>query len=89
MMELLVRNRVEDYDTWRKVFDANLQAGEAAGLTLKQIWRKADDPSDVYFVLAVRDREEAEAYMATPEAAESGEVSGVIDGEYHFVQRAD
>ena len=85
MVYLLVRNRVEDYDRWKAVFDANLEAGLAAGLTLRHLWRKLDDPEDVYFVLEVRDRAAAEAYMSTPESAESGRVSGVIDGEYHFL----
>lgn len=85
-MELLVRNRTKDYAVWRRVFDAQAGAGQAAGLTLRSLWRSADDPDEAFFVLAVEDRARAEAFMADPAAAEAGRESGVIDGDYWFVE---
>ena len=85
---LLVRNRVEDYATWRAVFDANAPEGERAGLTLEAIWQDADDANNVFFLMRVEDRGRAEAFMAAPESARAGEVSGVIDGEASFVRPA-
>ena len=88
-MYLLVRNKVEDFDRWLAVFEANGEAGADAGLQLEHLWREPDDPSQAFFIFRVEDRARAEAFMATPEAAESGRVSGVIDGEYHFLESVE
>ena len=85
-MVLLVRNRVKDIDHWKRVFDEQEAAGMAAGLSVKQVWRSADNADEVFFVLGVEDRAMAEAYMATPEAAAVGEEAGAIDGEYWFLE---
>ena len=84
-MELLVRNRVEDFEHWRQVFDAQAEAGRPSGMRLLRMWRSDDDPNDVFFLMHVEDRAAAEAFMQTPESAAVGEQAGVIDGEYHFV----
>lgn len=87
-MYLLCRNRVRDFDAWKVVFDGNLEAARDAGLTLVHLWREVGDPDNVFFLFEVESIERAEAFMAAPEAAESGRVSGVIDGEVHFVESA-
>ena len=85
-MILLVRNRVKDIDHWKRVFDEQEAAGMAAGLSVKHVWRSADNPDEVFFILGVEDRASAEAYMATPEAAAVGEEAGAIEGEYWFLE---
>ena len=70
------------------VFDGEKEAARAAGLTLTNLWRDMDDPNNVFFTLAVEDLAAAKAYLVAPESVRAGEVSGVIDGEYHFVQDA-
>lgn len=88
MTYMLCRNRVADYAKWREVFDANAEAGRAAGLTLVNLWRAVDDPNNVFFLLEVADMDSAREFISNPEAAESGKISGVIDGECHFVESA-
>ena len=85
-MILLVRNRVKDLDHWKRVFDEQEAAGMAAGLSVKHVWRSADNPDEVFFILGVEDRAMAEAYMATPEAAQVGEEAGALEGEYWFLE---
>jgi hypothetical protein len=85
-MILLVRNRVKDIDHWKKVFDEQEAAGLAAGLSVQRVWRSADREDEVFFILRVEDRERAEAYMATPEAAAVGEEAGALEGEFWFLQ---
>ncbi len=85
-MVLLVRNRVQDADRWKRVFDAQTAAGAAAGLTVLQVWRSVDAPDQVFFLLEVEDRERAEAYMASPESAAVGVEAGALDGEVHFLE---
>ena len=84
-MVLLVRNRVKDAERWKRVFDAQAAAGTAAGLTVLRVWRSIDAPDQVFFLLDVEDRERAEAYMASPEAAAVGDEAGALDGEVHFL----
>ena len=86
-MQLLVRNKVKDFDHWKSVFDANPEPGRAAGLTLSHVWRSIDDPNEVFFLLEVEDRGRAEAFMQTPESAATGVEAGVIEGDAHFVTR--
>ncbi len=84
-MVLLVRNRVEDFDRWRRVFDAQAEASPSSGLSLAQMWRSVDDPNEFFFLLEVEDRGRAEAFMHAPQSAAVGVEAGVIDGDYHFL----
>ena len=85
-MMLLVRNKVKDVGHWTRLFGSQTEAARAAGLSLVKLWRSVDEPDQVYFVLEVEDRGKAEAFMSTPEAASVGHESGVIDGEFHFLE---
>ena len=87
-MLLLCRNRVEDFARWRAVFAADEAAQAEAGLRLERLWRDADDPQQVWFVLHVADRDRAEAFMASPASARAGRAAGVLDGEVHFLEPA-
>jgi hypothetical protein len=85
-MMLLVRNKVEDFDRWKLVFDAQDEAARAAGLNLVHLWRSADEADQVFFLFEVEDRGRAETFMSTPEAAQAGRDAGVIDGAFHFLK---
>ena len=86
MIYMLCRNRVEDYARWRVVFDSHKEAHQSSGLRLIEMWRDLEDPNNIFFSLEVTDLASAREFISTPEAAEAGEVSGVIDGEAHFVE---
>lgn len=85
MVQLLCRNRVENFDRWKKVFDRNLETQIDCGLRLAKMWQQIDDPNNVFFIFDCKDVEQAKNMMSAPEAAQSGEESGVIDGECHFI----
>lgn len=85
-MQLLVRNRVKDFEIWRRYFDADREVAAAYGIQTRDLWRSTDDPNDVFFVLNVEDRARADAFMARPESARIGELAGVLDGEIHYLQ---
>ena len=89
MLEMLVRNRVEDYSRWRKVFDEQDAAGREAGLVLTDLWRDIENPNNIFFTFRIGDLEKARAFVADPEQAEVGKRAGVIDGEIHYVERED
>jgi hypothetical protein len=44
--------------------------------------------NNVFFLFEVASIEKARQFIGDPEAAKAAEASGVIDGEYHFVEDA-
>jgi hypothetical protein len=44
------------------------------------------NPNNVLFVFEVGEMEKARAFIHVPDAEEAGTASGIIDGEYHFVE---
>ena len=85
-MVLLVRNKVKEFDQWKRVFDSQAEAARAAGLNLIQLWRSVDEANEVYFLFEVEDRGRALAFMNAPEAESTGVEAGVIEGAYHFLE---
>jgi hypothetical protein len=85
-MQMLVRNRVEDFARWHALFLSDSLAAADYGVTLASLWQTTDDPNNVFFLLDVADVDRANAFMARPESQELGVKSGVIDGEFHYVE---
>ena len=86
MIRMLCRNKVSDFAKWKKIFDSHAPAHREAGLKLEYVWQSVEDPNNVFFVFEVSDMGKAQAFIQAPGAAEAGKASGVIDGEYHFVE---
>ena len=85
-MQLLVRNKVKDFSKWYAYFEEDSAAASQYGVTLAHLWQSANDPNDVFFVLDVEDVDRANAFMARPESRDIGVTSGVIDGEFHYLE---
>jgi hypothetical protein len=45
-----------------------------------------EDPNNVFFLFEVTDAGQAHAFIANPAAADAAQASGVIEGEYHFLE---
>jgi hypothetical protein len=86
MIAMLCRNRVSNFAHWKTVFDSHAQAHRAAGLHLRDLWREIEDPNNVFFLFDVADTAKAKAFINDPAAAQAGKVSGVLEGEYYFVE---
>jgi hypothetical protein len=86
MTYMLCRNRVADYARWKAVFASHAETHREAGLRLAHIWRGAEEPDNVFFLFEVASLEKAREFIGDPEAARAGAASGVVDGEYHFVE---
>ncbi len=86
MHVMLCRNRVENFSTWKEIFDSHAQAHRDAGLHLMNVWRGLEEPNNIFFLFEVTDIDKARTFIDDPEAAEAGKVSGVLDGEYHFLE---
>jgi hypothetical protein len=86
---MLCRTLVEDYDKWKAVFDSHAAAHREAGLVLLNLWRSIEDSNNVYFLFEVSDIDRANEFLHSPASAEAGEASGVLEGEYHFLESGD
>jgi hypothetical protein len=75
---MLVRHKVEDFARWKAVFDSHFGEQERAGMELKHIWQKDDDPNDVFFLIKIRSRKEVEDFMNQPQQPEIKEQAGVV-----------
>jgi hypothetical protein len=88
MTFMLCRNRVADFSRWKAVFASHEVAHRDAGLRLIRLWRGIEERNNVFFVFEVESIDKARKFISDPEAAKAGEASGVIDGDYHFVEDA-
>lgn len=87
MTYMLCRNRVADFSRWKAVFSSHESAHLDAGLRL--IWLGVEEANNVFFLFKVESMEKARKFISDPSALKAAEASGVIDGEYHFVQHAE
>ena len=85
MKYMLCRNRVEDYQTWRNVFDSHAEAQREAGMRVVNVWRAVDEPNNVFFLFEIDSIEAVNVFMNQPIAEEGREQARVIDGDYHFL----
>lgn len=74
---------------WKQIFDLETERAATAGLHLLNMWRDVQDPNNVFFMMAVESKASALAFMNDPASAETGERSGVIDGEAYFLDEVD
>jgi len=86
MLVMLCRNRVADFSKWKAVFDSHAPAHRAAGLQLRDLWRATMEPNNAFILFEVTSLERARAFISDLAAAEAGRMSGVLDGEYHFLE---
>jgi hypothetical protein len=88
MIYMLCRNRVADFPKWRAVFASHQAAHRNAGLQLVDLWRGVEEPNNIFFLFEVASMDKAREFIGNPEAAKAAQASGVIDGEYHFIEDA-
>ena len=89
MHNMLCRNRVVDFEKWKRTLRSHAEAHRAIGLRLVNLWRCVDDPNNVFFLFEVSSIEMAHEFVNSSGAAEAGKESGVIDGEWHIVEDCD
>lgn len=79
MPYMLVRHRVEDYDRWKRVFDADGSRRRESGCRGGLVFRADDDPGEVVLLLEWEDLEEARRFTASEDSGASAEEAGVAD----------
>jgi quinol monooxygenase YgiN len=74
----LVRHRVADFATWRKVYDDFAPIQAEHGVHAHQVLRSIENPNDVIVTHTFDSREAAKAFFAMPELNEAMSKAGVI-----------
>lgn len=88
MNYMLCRNRVRNFDNWKRVFDTHADAHRKAGLKLVHLWQDEDIPSQVFFLFEIEDIARARAFVDSPDVQKSAHESGLIEGEFHFFRQS-
>ena len=88
MTHLLCRNRVADFANWKTIFASHAAAHRNAGLELVRLWRQMGQPNSVFFLFEVTNLEKAREFISNPAAAEAAKTSGVLEGDYYFLEDA-
>jgi len=79
MNYLLVRHKVDDFPSWKEIFDSHAAAQREAGLRVEKILRNTDNPSEVVLLFSAVSLQKAREFVSQPEAPEAKQQSGVID----------
>ena len=87
MKILLSRNKVQNFDNWKKIFDEQLYVAKSFGLILIEMWTDDNDSNNIFFTFKVEDIEKAKEFLNDPKSVEIGKKAGVIDGEYFFLNK--
>lgn len=75
---LMVRHKVKDWDTWKKVFDSDKDRRMSNGLTDRVVAHTNGDPTNVTVVFAVSDEAKAKSMSESPELKAKMDSAGVV-----------
>jgi hypothetical protein len=78
MATVILSHRVKDYETWRPIFDADIQRRKDTGFYNERVFRGADDPGHIYVMAELNDPSALQTMMNDPDLAEKMGEAGVI-----------
>jgi heme-degrading monooxygenase HmoA len=77
MVAVIVRHRVQDFATWKPVFDEHGAARRKHGATGHQLYRSQSDPNEVTIVNTFATLDGAQAFINDPSLPEAMQRAGV------------
>lgn len=90
MPYLLVRHRVKDYGTWKRVFDDDGARRRESGCRGGLVFRSDDDPNEVVLLLDWEDLGRARAFSESGDSAAAAGDAGVADTpDVYYLNVAD
>ena len=90
MPYVLVRHKVEDYTTWKPMFDEGEMGRRAVGSKGGYVFRNADDANEVFILMEVTDLEQARQAARSEEMRQSLQRAGVADQpDLYFLEEVD
>lgn len=79
MVFVTVRHKVEDYKTWKQVFDDFHQTRKSGGEKSYQIFQTDDNPNDLNLLFQWDNMSNAQSFMQSPELKSAMQKAGVKD----------
>jgi len=90
MTHLIVIHKIQDYASWKQVFDEHETTRADAGSKGGSLYRKSDDPNDIVLTFEWDSRENAEAFLKSDNLREIMEKAGVVgQPEFIFVDKLE
>jgi len=77
MTTLFVRHQVNDYATWRAVYDGFEATRARLGVQAASVYQAADDPRDLTLTHEFATLDAAQAFSGSPELHEAMHAAGV------------
>jgi len=82
--------KVENYERWKKEYDASIDQRKAAGEISFQVFRNADDPNIVTVLAVQESAEQVQAFMDSPDLKARMEAAGIIEmGQMLMMEEMD
>ena len=78
MPTIFLQHRVADYDTWRPIYDDDIERRDAAGLQEIGVYRKTGDEGLVLLVWSTDNTEGFQAMLASEELKAKMQEAGVV-----------
>lgn len=76
---MLVRHKVKDFTSWKRIYDEHLPKRDDAGLTEKLLLRGMDNKDEVIILFEARDIGRARKFVDSTDMKDTMEKAGVID----------
>jgi quinol monooxygenase YgiN len=78
MIQVLVHHEVNDYRSWRSVFDAAIDFRHLGGEQSCRVFRKSGDPNTLTLLFEWENLERAQRYMNSDELRDKMKQAGVV-----------
>ena len=89
MAHVIVRHKVNDYTSWKTVFDTHVDFRGSAGEKAYHIFRSSTDPNDVTVLMEWDSMRNAEKFFASAELKTAMQKAGVAEEpEIQFLNEA-
>lgn len=89
MAHFLVHHKVEDYKTWKTVFDSHSSFRSEAGSLGGKVFCNSDDSNEVFVLLEWNSLENAQKFAQSDGIKEAMKKAGVVGmPEIYFVEEA-
>jgi hypothetical protein len=79
-----VRTRVQDYEQWKRVFDANQETRRSEGIKSEQVFRNPEHPNESVITFEVDDLEQARQVVESGAVRERQRQSGILEVHVYF-----
>jgi len=78
MASMLIQHKVEDFVSWKKVFDSSIDLRTSKGEVSAQIFRDVSDPNMLTVINKWNSLENAQKFAHSPELKAAMEKAGVV-----------